>query len=173
MAARPKWPPRLMGLWMRQKRAGVCVLCTCECVWMQLVQVFGFLLAPPPLCLDLGRVGSDDVAQQDSVGVFWGTKLWINPELLNPGQTFANFGNYNGSVPRRFPIIVQVYCPQLSPFIVPPMFSFPDVPDSCFCGNHPKISVICLAPNGTQISNKLKSRKTAQSPNILFKLSQR
>lgn len=37
-------------------------------------------------------------------------------------------------------------------------------------GNHPNISVICLAPNGTQISNKLKSN-TAESPNILFKLS--
>lgn len=43
---------------------------------MQLVQVFGFLLTPPPLRVDLvvGRVGSDDVAQRDGVGVFWRTK---------------------------------------------------------------------------------------------------
>lgn len=53
----------------------VCFQCTCECVWMQPVQVFGFLLTLPPLSINLvvGRVGSDDVAQRDGVRVFWRT----------------------------------------------------------------------------------------------------
>lgn len=116
------------------------VLCTCECVWMQSVQVFGFLLSPPPRCVDLvvGRVGSDDVTQQDSVGVLWRTKLWIIPEPLNPGQTFAAKATITDQCLKSSPSLFRFYCPQLSPFIVPPMFSFPDVPDSCFTAGKKK-----------------------------------
>lgn len=37
------------------------------------MQAFGFLLTRPPLCVDLlvRRVGSDDVTQQDGMGVLW------------------------------------------------------------------------------------------------------
>lgn len=134
----------LPGRWMHQKHARVSVLCTCECVWMQLVQVFGFLLTPPPLCVDLvvgGVASDDDVTQQDSVGVSWRSKLWINPEPLNPGQTFATMATITDQCLGGSPPLFRFYCPQLSPFIVPPMFSFPDVSGSCFTAGTKKLAI--------------------------------
>lgn len=151
---------------------------------MQLVQVFGLLLTLPPLRVDLvvGRVGSDDVTQRDCVSVFW-RKSWINPEFeLNSRQTFCNYGNcyITDQCRRGSPSLFRFYCPQLSPFIVPPMCSFPDVAGSCFTaekknGNHPNISVICLAPNGMQISNKLKSNfsKSKHSSEVFVEIKQK
>lgn len=86
----------------------------------------------PFLCVDFRRVCSDDVTQQDSVGMFWRSQLRINPELLNPGKTFAAMATLTDQCLGGSPSLFRFYCPQLSPFIVSPMVSFPDVAGSCF-----------------------------------------
>lgn len=108
-----------------------------------------------------------------STAVLWRTELWVNPEPVNPGQTFATMATLTDLCLRRwFPIVLQVLLPSTFTVHCAPN----DLISRCtrqlfYCrkkkGNHPNISVICQEPNGAQISNKLKS-KSAQSPNILF-----
>lgn len=56
----------------------------------------------------------------------------------SPGQTFAAMATITDQCLRSSPSLFRFYCPQLSPFIVPPMFSFPDVPGSCFTAGKKK-----------------------------------
>lgn len=161
------------------KWTSVCdsVVCTCECVWIQQMQMLWFLLTPPPLCTALVIAGSDDVTQLDGMDVLWsetnplifdsapnyGWILTCAVIILNPGQTFATMATITGQclrVPHHCSgfIALDFYrplCPQCSH---QSHFQMCQAAVSLQekISNKPNICVICLAPNGMQISNMLK-----------------
>lgn len=127
---------------LHQKRARVCA---CECVFS--VHLW--------MCVDTagagGWVSSDSASSPHRLGRGTCGQRWCRPagqrgrvlENQNygsirsrwiPDRHFGNYGNccIMDQCLRGSPSLFRFYCPQLSPFIVPPMFSFPDVPGSCF-----------------------------------------
>lgn len=143
-------------------------LCTCERVRMHLMQTLWVLLTPPTLGVDVVLVGSDDVTQWD---VFWRATESLISKLqtlvLNLGQTFATMATITDQC-LRIPhhrssfIALNFYpslCPQCSPRSNFQMYKAAVSPREKIANNL-NISVKCQAPNGTQISNKLKSKSS-------------
>lgn len=132
------------------------------------MQAFWLLLTPPTLAVDVVLAGSDDVTQWD---VFWRATDSLISKLqtlvLNLGQTFATIATITDQclgIPhhRSSFIALNFYpslCPQCSPRSNFQMYKAAVSPQEKIA-NNPDISVKCQAPNGAQISNKLKSKSS-------------